>query len=457
MLPVTGMGGGAAEQKYSHGVLIRIEGPIWQMTEEYMNRKLTMAEAEGADLLIVEIDSPGGTLAESLDIAGRLRDLNFAHTVAYVPNQALSGAAMIALGCDDIIMSPKALIGDAGPIFQDEASLFRYAPEKILSHLAQEMRGLAAAKGRPPALAEAMVNKSLAVFRVKNKQTGEATCMSQREIDAEANPDQWEKISPVLESDNDRFLELSGSRAVELGLAQGLASSRQELEKRYGLSSELTVLEPSGIDTFVYVLYNPLVIGVLIVIGLTGLYIEFMSPGVGIGGLTAGLCFALFFWSHFLGGTANWLDVMLFAVGLLCLFAELFIIPGFGVVGIAGLVLILLSLVMACQNFLIPHTNRELTQLTNTLLVIFVLAGAFSWRCFSLAGNSARCLFLTRWCSNRRTRFTASRMKRLLQMLPPFLRKLKVLRRSRSERWALPNLPCVRRAKPDSGRKSSKS
>ncbi len=365
------------EKHYSHGVLIRIEGPIWSMTEEYLNRKLALAEAEGADLLILEIDSPGGYLAETMNIAERLSDLNFAHTVAYVPKQALSGAAIVALGCDEIVMDPKALIGDAGPIFLDERSLFKYAPEKILSDLAQKVRGLAAAKGCPKALAEAMVDKKLEVYQVKNKQSGEATCLSQRELDAEENPQKWEKIAPVLESGNDHFLELTGERAVKLGLAQGLAASREELKNRYQLPGDLTVLEPSGIDTFVYVLYNPFIIGALIVIGLIGLYIEFMTPGIGIGGLIAGLCFVLFFWSHFLGGTANWLDVMLFVAGVLCLIAELFIIPGFGVVGVAGLLLILISLIMACQNFLIPHTNRELTQLINTLLVILGSGGGF--------------------------------------------------------------------------------
>ena len=92
--------------------------------------------------------------------------------------------------------------------------------------LAQEVRGLAAAKGRPPALAEAMVDKNLQVFRVKDKKTGEITCKSKPEI--EANPEQWEIIAPVAESGHDRFLELSGRRAVEDGLAQGLANSRDE-------------------------------------------------------------------------------------------------------------------------------------------------------------------------------------------------------------------------------------
>ncbi len=156
--------------------------------------------------------------------------------------------------------------------------------------------------------------------------------------------------------------------------------------KRAGkLSGELTILEPSGVDTFVYILYNPFVIGILIVIGLVGLYIEFMSPGVAVGGLIAGLCFAIFFWSHFLGGTADWLDVMLFAVGVLCLIAELFIIPGFGIVGFTGVVLILISLIMTCQKFLIPTNPSEFNQFLNTLLIIVCSFGGFLLAAFLIS------------------------------------------------------------------------
>jgi membrane-bound serine protease (ClpP class) len=365
-----------AARKYSHGVLIRVEGVIGPKLAAYLDRKLDEAKAEGADLVVLEIESPGGTLVDSWDMAGRLRDLDFAHTVAYVPKQALSGAAIMALGCDEIVMAPAALIGDAGPIFQDANSQFRFAPEKIVSHLAQELRGLAAAKGRPPALAEAMVDRNLQVLRVKDKKTGEETCKSKPEIEAE--PQLWDVIAPVAESDHDRFLELNGRRAAELGLAQGMVESRDELKGRYNLPGEFTILEPSGADTFVYILYNPFIIALLIIVGLIGLYVEFMSPGIGVGGLIAGLCFALFFWSHFLGGTANWFDVMLFAVGVLCLVAELFIVPGFGVVGLTGAVLILLSLIMACQRFLIPRNNRELTELTHTLLILFGSGAGFA-------------------------------------------------------------------------------
>jgi membrane-bound serine protease (ClpP class) len=130
----------------------------------------------------------------------------------------------------------------------------------------------------------------------------------------------------------------------------------------------------------VTILNFPIVTGLLFVVGLIALYIEFSAPGIGMGGLIAGLCFALFFWSRFLGGTAGWLEVILFAAGLAFLAVELFVIPGFGVAGISGLLLIFLSVLMAGQHFLIPHTSRELNTSLKSIVVlsssgvIFVLA-----------------------------------------------------------------------------------
>ena len=374
---LAGLAHAAAPAEVSHGVLIRFEGPITPMLEQYFFRKLDSAKAEGADLVIVEIDSPGGFLEESINIAYRLRDLDWAHTVAYVPRQALSGAAIVALGCDEIIVAPNALLGDAGAIYQDEESLFRYAPEKIRSHLAQVVRGLAAAKGRPPALAEAMVDMNLDVYHVRNRQTRKETYKSQREIDTDPHPDQWEKLGVVFESGKKKFFEVDGTRAVALGLAQGNAASREALVERYRLKNELVVLGATGVDTAVYILNLPLVTGLLFVIGLVAIYVEFMSPGIGVGGVVAVLCFAIFFWSRFLGGTADWLEVVLFASGILFLGLEIFVIPGFGVAGITGILLILVSLIMATQSFLIPQTSRQLTELTHTLLIVGGSGAAF--------------------------------------------------------------------------------
>jgi membrane-bound serine protease (ClpP class) len=354
---------------FSRGVLIRFEGVITPMREQYLYRKLDVAEKEEADLVIVEIDSPGGLVDASLAIAQRLRDIEWAYTVAYIPREALSGAAIAALGCDEIIMNPQAQFGDAGPIFMDENFLFRHAPEKFRSNLAQQVRTLAEAKGRPPALAEAMVDMDLVVYRVKDQQ-GRESFMSEQEIESDNKP--WEKLGPVLESQEGRFLQVNGQNAVEYQLAQGLAKTRADMLQRFNLPEDPLVLEPTGVDTAVYILNLPLVTGLLFVVGLVALYIEFMAPGISVGGLTAGLCFSLFFWSRFLGGTAGWLEVVLFLAGLVFLAAELFVIPGFGVAGLTGILLLIVSLLMASQHHILPSTGQDLSALITSLAVIVV-------------------------------------------------------------------------------------
>lgn len=366
-----------AGAEYSRAVLIRFEGTISPLLEQFLYRKLQVAEDKKADVVIVEIDSPGGFVDSSLLIAHRLRDLDWAHTVAFVPREALSGAAIIALGCDQIIMGPNAVLGDAGPIFMGEDALFRHAPEKYRTDLALKIRDLAAVKHRPPALAEAMVDMDLVVYRVKHRQTGEETFMSDAELESSDNSDIWEKGKPVMESREAHFLEVNGKRAVELRLAEGNAADRDELKQLLELAEDPLIIESSSVDTAVFVLNLPIVTGLLFVIGLVALYIEFSAPGISVGGLISLLCFALFFWSRFLGGTAAVLEVVLFLVGVVFIAVEVFVIPGFGIAGITGLLLMLVSVLMACQDFFVPQTGRQLETFSTSLLVVACSGGAF--------------------------------------------------------------------------------
>ena len=350
--------------------LIEFRGPIHNLSEQYLYRKLDAAQRANADLVILEIDSPGGGIEPTMRIADRLRALNWARTVAYVPREALSGAALFSLGCDEIVLAPEARFGDAGPIFMGEDFLFRHAPEKIRSDLALRVRILAEAKGRPPALAEAMVDMDLLVYQVQNRDTGQITFMSQTELDAVGQPNPWENQKLVPESQEKRFLEVSGRRAVELNLANGIAANRTELQQRYEPLDAFQVLPWNAIDSAVLVLNHPIVTGLLFVIGLIALYIEFASPGIGLGGLAALLCFAVFFWSRFLGGTAEWLEVILFGAGILLLIIEVVVIPGFGIWGATGLILLVSSLVLASEPFLVPRTQRDLASMMRTLVVV---------------------------------------------------------------------------------------
>jgi membrane-bound serine protease (ClpP class) len=175
---------------------------------------------------------------------------------------------------------------------------------------------------------------------------------------------------------------VNGNRAVELKLSQGTASTHEDLKTRFQLPGEFIVLRHTGVDTAVLVLNHPLITGLIFVIGLVALYVEFSFPGTFVGGLIAGLCFAIFFWSRFLGGTAGWLEVILFIGGLTFICMELFVIPGIGIAGITGVLLLIASVVMASQSFVIPHNSRELnTTLTQVGIVggsgvMFIIAAA---------------------------------------------------------------------------------
>jgi len=171
-------------------------------------------------------------------------------------------------------------------------------------------------------------------------------------------------------------LEVTGARAVELGLAQGVVHDREEVRQRYGVAS-LRVVRRSGVDVAVAVLNSWPITFLLLLVGLSALYVEMSAPGISVGGLIAGLCFLLFFWSRFLGGTSGWLEVILFVSGVSFLAVELFVLPGFGVAGVMGLVLILVSVVMAGQNFLLPSSERDLVVTLRSLLVVLASGVAF--------------------------------------------------------------------------------
>ncbi|MBI85193.1 MAG: hypothetical protein CMJ81_18515 [Planctomycetaceae bacterium] len=358
-------------KSYRTTAMIEFEGMITAGLEQYLYRKIEQAREQESDLLVLRIDSMGGELEASLNMARYLRNLDWAHTVAYIPRQAISGAAITALGCDEIVMHADAVMGDAGPIVMDFLDFgFRHAPEKVQSDLSRRLRDLAETGGRAPALAEAMCNNKLVVFRVRHLPTDEVDFKSEEELQASPEPDHWQKLNPVLESREGKFLEVSGLRAVELGLADAVVKDAMELKKRFPTTGGIIKFRWQFVDSTVALLNNPWLTGLLLIVGLLALIIEFWMPGIGVGGLVAALCFAIFFWSRFLGGTAGWLEVILFATGVVFLMVEMFVFPGFGLAGLGGTLLVFLSLILACQSFVIPQTDTQLNTLLQTLMVV---------------------------------------------------------------------------------------
>lgn len=363
------------QRTYRQAMLIDVRGPIFDSQNAYISRRLEAAQRGGVDLLLLRITSPGGELDASMELARRLSEIDWATTVAFIPEEAYSGAAIIALGCDRIYMRPRAVIGDAGPI-QFHDGQFEHADEKIVSALAVALHQLAIAKKRPGAIAEAMVDRHLVVYEAISKVDQQKTFLTAQESQQPANQADYE-IGPALpESGQDRFLTVGGLRAVELQLAEGTFDSEQELLDHLQIE-RLSETRRTWIDQLVYFLNRPWVTGLLLVLGVLGLMLEFSIPGTSVPGLISACCFTLFFWSHVLGGTSGWLEILLFILGLLCLALEIFILPGFGVFGISGVLMLMLSLIMASQDFVLPASSVEWATLrTNLLIVLGTLAVA---------------------------------------------------------------------------------
>tara|TARA_R110002073_G_C9465717_1_gene579037 strand:- start:26 stop:1537 length:1512 start_codon:yes stop_codon:yes gene_type:complete len=355
-------------------VIIPLHEMIHPLSAALLERKFRDAVDSGVDVVIFDIHSPGGFTQVTFELMDMVLDANDVETVAFVEKDAISGAALFALSCDKIIMLPDARIGDAGEIVMGADGAYRYTEAKSRSVLAQKVRDTAEATGRPIALAEKMTDKDMVVFKATNKEDGSVRYFSDKEWVALENQDAWEKGPPVREAGKEMFFTANGRRAAELGLIDQTVASRAELASTLNLQEPIPTLERTWVDTLVLILNSGFVTFLLIVIGLTALVIELSAPGLGIGGLTSTLCFGLFFWSRFLGGTAGWLEVTLFVIGLLFIAAEVFVIPGFGVAGISGIVLSLGSLVMASRRFLMPHSSEELASLGMDVLTV---VGAF--------------------------------------------------------------------------------
>ncbi|HEV7282830.1 MAG TPA: NfeD family protein [Pirellulaceae bacterium] len=339
---------------------IVLEGAIFDSNANFVRRHLEAAEEAGAETIVLEIDSPGGELQACLSLCEKIQQVDpRTRTIAYVPREALSGAALATIACDERYLAPGARLGDVGVIESGFDGAFRFAEAKLRSDVALRARGFAQESGVAPAFAEAMVDKDLEVFRYANEATGESGFFSEAEIAARPDADDWKRGELVFESRKNNFFEVSGDRADELAIATGLAASDEALAEAIGLARVPPKHRWTWTDTAASFLNHPLVSFLLIAVGLIALYVEFSAPGLSIGGLLAGLCFVLFFWSHFFGGTAQWLEVILFATGIVFLLCEFTVLPGFGIAGVTGLALIVGSTILAMQSFVLPADQAD--------------------------------------------------------------------------------------------------
>lgn len=357
--------------------LIRIDGVIDGPQAAFIKRQVQRALGQGANLLVFEVDSPGGHLDAMQEIAYTISDLDreTVRTVAYVPRDAISAAAVISLACDELYMQPHAKIGDAGPIELRPGQAFEHAGEKIVSYMRKLMQELAEKKNRPAAIMKSMVDRNLEVYEVKNRDTGAVWFMTEDEI--HASNGEWIRGAIVPESRKDLLLTINGTEAHKYKLAEPPVADESELKDRLGIPADqqLTPMKETWVDSLVFNLNNPAWTGTLLTLAMVCLFIElhFMT---GVMAIASALFFALFFWSKYMGGTAGWLEVILFVFGLILMALEIFVMPGFGIFGISGGVLLLMSVVMASQTFGHSEPGRDMVLLARNLTTVSLSIGA---------------------------------------------------------------------------------
>ncbi|HXE58204.1 MAG TPA: NfeD family protein [Gemmatimonadales bacterium] len=299
---------------------IPITGTIEHGLAPYVARSLREAQANGAAAAYLDIDTPGGRVDAAERIADAVRAAPFP-VYAYVNPRAFSAGAMVALASDGIYMRPGGVLGAATPVDGQGTK----APEKYVSAMRAEFRALAEEQGLDPRIAEAMVDESLGV--------------------------------PGLVEPG-RLLTLSTAEALRIGYARGQPADQAALLRAIGLAGARVVTPGvNWAESLVRFLTDPLVAPLLLSIGLLGILAELKTGAGGIG-LAVGLgSLALFFGSNLIVGLAGWEEVILLGLGLIALAVEAFVLPGFGIAGVLGLVALGSALVLAMVGRLPTFTD----------------------------------------------------------------------------------------------------
>ena len=335
------------------GVVYRldVQGTIENGLAPYIARGIREANARGAAAIYLDIDTPGGRV----DAAERIADAIRASRVpvyAFVNPRAYSAGALIALATNGIYMREGAVLGAATPVDGQGTK----APEKYVSAMRAEFRALAEARGLDPRIAEAMVDETLG--------------------------------APGL-AEPGKLVTLSTVEALRVGYAKGQVETEAQLLAAVGVpDAKVEAIDINWAETVVRFLTSPLVSPLLLSLGILALMAEVKAGTHGLGLLVGVSSLGLFFGSSLILGLAGMEEVILLCLGFVAVALEVFLLPGFGVAGILGALLIGAAVVLAMLgNF---PTGTDVVQALAVLgaSVFITLAVAFAW--FRHLPNSRR-------------------------------------------------------------------
>ena len=321
---------------------LEVQGEIENGLAPYIARGVREANARGAAAVYLDIDTPGGRV----DAAERIADAVRASRIpvyAFVNPRAYSAGAMIALATDGIYMRPGAVLGAATPVDGQGMKL----SEKYVSAMRGEFRALAEEQGLDPRIAEAMVDENLGVPGV---------------------------------ADSGQLVTLSTTEALRVKYARAQVASEAELLAQVSLGgARVEVVEVNWAEQLVRFLTNPIVSPLLLSIGVLAILAEIKAGTHGLG-LVVGLSsMGLFFGSSYLVGLAGMEEIILLGLGVIAVGVEVFLLPGFGIAGVLGALLIGASVILALLGNFPTVTDVAQAMAVLGASVVITLAITVAW------------------------------------------------------------------------------
>ncbi|HNV29814.1 MAG TPA: NfeD family protein [Cyclobacteriaceae bacterium] len=320
-------------------LVMEIKAEIDPRMARYVKLALEHAERTKAEVIIVDMDTFGGALNDAKEIVDRLMDVKVPLWV-FVNSDAASAGALISIACDSIYMAPGATIGAATVVNGTGEA----APDKYQSYMRSIMRSTAEENGRDPRIAEGMVDENIVIDSLK--QAG-------------------------------KVITFTTSEAIENGYCEAKVESIEEILRRNKIESyELEKFELGASEKIIAIFLNPFISGILILVIIGGIYFELQTPGVGFPLIAAITALVLYLVPYYLNGLAEYWEIIALFVGVILIIAEVFIIPGFGVAGIAGISLTVVSLVLIMLNN--DFFNFEFVPLGDIIVASFATIGGLA-------------------------------------------------------------------------------
>ena len=332
--------------------LIAIDGPIDQLNRDYFRRALADAKEAGVDTIINHIKSPGGQVGAAVEMLRMAADISkdAPKMIAWVDAEAISAAAMIAYGHEEVYMSPTAAIGDIGVIFMDsQTGKIEYAPEKIVTYVRAMLEMTSEVRGWDKALMTKMTDRNQPLYEARfadgrkvfvSGRRAETFLADHPEIDRE-DKTQW-----VMRYGEDHLLTLTAGEAHELKMATGVVPDIDALYQQLGVvESDVMDLRPTDTEMLARSLrgFAPLLAALAMIL----VVLELKTSGVGIFltlAIIAGVAF--FMCQYYLDLATHW-EVVLLVLGTGLILSELFFMWSGGIAIFPGMLMVIMALVFS--------------------------------------------------------------------------------------------------------------